>query len=112
MPIAATTFQCPLLETVTIQCSKDDDKDEINKIVSAMVANGSSLEKIQVTFYEDIREKELAERRLAGQEKETARGKLEKILKKRREWVDDFIDYGTEDEADAEMEDDYDSDDW
>ncbi|CAL4954150.1 unnamed protein product [Urochloa decumbens] len=52
MPIAGMTFMCPLLETVIIQCSKDDD--EIEKTVNAMVGYGISLEKIQVIFYEDI----------------------------------------------------------
>ncbi|CAO2177949.1 unnamed protein product [Urochloa humidicola] len=52
VPIAGMTFKCPLLETVIIQCSKDDD--EIEKTVNAMVGYGISLEKIQVIFYEDI----------------------------------------------------------
>ncbi|KAL6614348.1 hypothetical protein ACP70R_036618 [Stipagrostis hirtigluma subsp. patula] len=66
MPTAGMTFQCPLLETVTIQCSKDDDKDEMEKMVNAMVANGVSLEKIHVTFYEDIKWSDLTKRRRLG----------------------------------------------
>ncbi|TVU34849.1 hypothetical protein EJB05_16703, partial [Eragrostis curvula] len=107
----------PRLENLTLkhrksqlQCSKDDDQNEIDKIVNAMVANGSSLEKIHVTYYEDIRKRELAERRLAGQE-EKVRGKLEKILKRSREWVDDFNDYETEEDEDEEMDEDDDEDD-
>jgi hypothetical protein len=44
MPIVGMTFKCPLLETVIIQCSKDDD--EIEKTVNSMVGYGIGLEKI------------------------------------------------------------------
>ncbi|RLM62187.1 hypothetical protein C2845_PM14G14660 [Panicum miliaceum] len=84
--IIGMTFQCPLLETVMIQCSKDDV--EIQKTVDALVATGISLEKIHVTFYEDI-QKNLAERKRARQERKTRRSILEKKSKKKQDWVDD-----------------------
>ncbi|TVU34847.1 hypothetical protein EJB05_16701, partial [Eragrostis curvula] len=95
-PIPEMTFQCPLLETVTIQCSKDDDG--IKKIVNAMVANGVSSEKIHVEFYEDIKWSNIAERNRVRQEEGKERSILEKILKKRQEWVDDMIDSDNDDD--------------
>ncbi|KAF8766090.1 hypothetical protein HU200_007582 [Digitaria exilis] len=84
--ITGMTFQCPLLETVTIQCSKDDG--EIQKTVDALVAAGISLEKIQVIFNEDI-QKNLAERKRARPERKTGQSILEKKLKKMQDWVND-----------------------
>ncbi|RLM91609.1 hypothetical protein C2845_PM08G27970 [Panicum miliaceum] len=71
--IAGMTVQCPLLETVIIQCSKDDG--EIQKMVDALIATGISLEKIHVTFYEDI-QKNVAERKRKRQEGKTGRSIL------------------------------------
>ncbi|XP_025818686.1 uncharacterized protein LOC112895037 isoform X2 [Panicum hallii] len=59
MPINEMALQCPLLETVIIRCSKDDG--EIHIMVNAMVANGVSMEKINVKFYEDMVEKVVGE---------------------------------------------------
>jgi hypothetical protein len=42
------TFQCPLLESVTIQCSEGDEG--IDKLGNVLVANGVSLDKISVTI--------------------------------------------------------------
>lgn len=95
------TFQCPLLETVTIQCSKDDG--EIQKTVDALVAAGISLEKIQVIFNEDI-QKNLAERKRARQERKTGQSILEKKLKKMQDWVDDSPAISDSDNDDNEME--------
>ncbi|CAL4947056.1 unnamed protein product [Urochloa decumbens] len=114
-PISITgmTFQCPLLETVTIQCSKDDG--EIQKSVDALVAIGISLEKIHVTFYEDI-QKNLAEGKRARQEGKTGRSILEKRLKRRQDWVDDSHGISDSDNDGNEMEEtlgyEYDADDY
>ncbi|CAL4960982.1 unnamed protein product [Urochloa decumbens] len=114
-PISITgmTFQCPLLETVTIQCSKDDG--EIQKTVDALVAIGISLEKIHVTFYEDI-QKNLAERKRARQEGKTGRSILEERLKRRQDWVDDSHGISDSDSDGNEMEEtlgyEYDHDDY
>ena len=69
--IAGMTVQCPLLETVIIQCSKDDG--EIQKTVDALVATGISLEKIHVTFYEDIQKNVAESLRLRGSVREGRR---------------------------------------
>ncbi|KAL6853848.1 hypothetical protein ACP4OV_019877 [Aristida adscensionis] len=87
LAIDGMSFQCPLLETVIIQCSKDDGENKTEKLVNAMVANGVSLEKIHVTFYEDIEKRELAERMGAVQKEE--RASLERSLKENEKWVDD-----------------------
>ncbi|CAO2177948.1 unnamed protein product [Urochloa humidicola] len=111
--ITGMTFQCPFLETVTIQCSKDDS--EIQKMVDALVAIGISLEKIHVTFYEDI-EKDLAARKRARQEGKTGRSILEKRLKIRQDWVDDSHGISDSDNDGNEMEEtfgyEYDHDDY
>jgi len=79
---AGMTFKCPLLETLIIQCSKDDV--EIGKTVAAMVALGISLEKIQVIFYEDI---ERAEMRGVSLEELKKQDALEKMQKENQEKV-------------------------
>ncbi|RCV27696.1 hypothetical protein SETIT_5G345500v2, partial [Setaria italica] len=111
--ITGITFQCPLLETVIVQCSKDDG--EIQKTVDALVATGISLEKIHVTFYEDIR-KNLAERKRGRQEGKTGRSILEKKLKRRQDWVDDSHAISDNDNNGDEMEEacgyEYDPDDF
>lgn len=108
-------FKCPLLETVVIQCSKDDD--EIEKTVNAMAAHGIGLEKIQVIFYEDI---ERAERWGKSLEEMKEHDILEKARKENRERVDDCNagsdnndedDDEMEEEDDDEMEDEDDDDD-
>jgi len=125
MSIAGMTFNCPLLDTVIIQCSKDDV--EIGKTVAAMVALGISLEKIQVIFYEDI---ERAERWGVSLEELKKQDALDEMLKENREKVkgsnarSDNNDYGDEmededyysdeeemDDEDSEMDDEYDDDD-
>ncbi|OEL26465.1 hypothetical protein BAE44_0012515 [Dichanthelium oligosanthes] len=87
MPIDAITFQCPLLNSVTIQCSKGDDG--IDKMVNAMVANGVSLDRIHTTFYKDIEKSEREERVRVRQEEEKELRILQKTLKANREWIDD-----------------------
>uniref|UniRef100_A0A0E0C8P8 F-box domain-containing protein n=1 Tax=Oryza meridionalis TaxID=40149 RepID=A0A0E0C8P8_9ORYZ len=87
MPIDGMTFQCPLLETVIIQCSKGDDG--INKLVNVLAANGINPKKIQVTFYEDIEEMEQAENRCIIEEREKELCNFEKMAKKNPEWVDE-----------------------
>lgn len=47
-PVDGMTFQCPLLESVTIQCSEGDEG--IDKLGNVLVANGVSLDKINVTI--------------------------------------------------------------
>ncbi|XP_047043643.1 putative F-box/LRR-repeat protein At3g42770 [Lolium rigidum] len=47
-PVDGMTFQCPLLESVTIQCSEGDEG--IDKLGNVLVANGVSLDKISVTI--------------------------------------------------------------
>jgi hypothetical protein len=125
MSIAGMTFNCPLLDTVIIQCSKDDVK--IENTVAAMVALGISLEKIQVIFYEDI---ERAERWGVSLEELKKQDALDEMLKENREKVkgsnarSDNNDYGDEmededyysdeeemDDEDSEMDDEYDDDD-
>jgi hypothetical protein len=124
MSIAGMTFNCPLLDTVIIQCSKDDVK--IENTVAAMVALGISLEKIQLIFYEDI---ERAERWGVILEELKKQDALDKMLKENREKVkgnarSDNNDYGDEmededyysdeeemDDEDSEMDDEYDDDD-
>ena len=107
--IAGMTVQCPLLETVVIQCSKDDG--EIQKTVDALVATGISLEKIHVTFYEDIL-KNVAERKRKRQEGKTGRSVLEKKLKKEQDWVDDSHAISDSDNDGGEMEETFDYDDY
>ncbi|KAL6853847.1 hypothetical protein ACP4OV_019876 [Aristida adscensionis] len=102
------SFQCPRLETVIIQCSKGGSENKTEKLVNAMVANGVSLEKIHVTFYEDIVKRNLPERMGVGQEEE--RNNLERRLKENEEWVDDS--YALSDDNDDEMEDEYQYDDY
>lgn len=108
MPIAGMTFECPLLETVIIQCSKDDN--EIEKTVNTMVAHGVSLEKIQVIFHEDI---ERAERWGMSLEKLKEHDILEKARKENQERVDDNnAGSDSSDDDSEEMEDEeYDDDD-
>jgi hypothetical protein len=125
MSIAGMTFNCPLLDTVIIQCSKDDVK--IENTVAAMVALGISLEKIQVIFYEDI---ERAERWGVSLEELKKQDALDEMLKENREKVkgsnarSDNNDYGDEmededyysdeeemDDEDSEIDDEYDDDD-
>jgi hypothetical protein len=124
MSIAGMTFNCPLLDTVIIQCSKDDVK--IENTVAAMVALDISLEKIQLIFYEDI---ERAERWGVILEELKKQDALDKMLKENREKVkgnarSDNNDYGDEmededyysdeeemDDEDSEMDDEYDDDD-
>ncbi|KAG2578783.1 hypothetical protein PVAP13_6NG111500 [Panicum virgatum] len=115
IPVAGMAFKCPLLETVVIQCSKDDD--EIEKTVNAMAAHGIGLEKIQVIFYEDI---ERAERWGKSLEEMKEHDILEKARKENRERVDDCNagsdnndedDDEMEEEDDDEMEDEDDDDD-
>ena len=103
--IAGMTVQCPLLETVVIQYSKDDG--EIQKTVDALVATGISLEKIHVTFYEDIL-KNVAERKRKRQEGKTGRSVLEKKLKKEQDWVDDSHAISDSDNDGEEMEETFD----
>ncbi|CAO1944789.1 unnamed protein product [Urochloa humidicola] len=105
VPIAGMTFKCPLLETVIIQCSKDDD--EIVKTVNAMVEYGISLEKIQVIFYEDI---ERAERWGKTLEEMKEHGILEKARKENQERADNSK-AGSDDNDEMEDEDDEDDED-
>nr|CAB3474511.1 unnamed protein product [Digitaria exilis] len=108
MPITGMTFECPLLETVIVQCSKDDN--EIEQTVNAMVAHGVSLEKIQVIFHEDI---ERAERWGMSLEKLKEHDILEKARKENQERVDDNnAGSDNSDDDSEEMEDEeYDDDD-
>ncbi|TKW17182.1 hypothetical protein SEVIR_5G349600v4 [Setaria viridis] len=114
VPINGMTLQCPLLETVVIRCSKDDR--EIHKMVNAMVANGVSLEKINVKFYEVLVEKVIAEIIRSRHEQEKEFAIFEKTMEENPEWVDDSIyarsdsnnnnnEEGIEDEEDDEWED-------
>ena len=79
------TFQCPLLESVTIQCSEGDEG--IDKLGNVLVANGVSLDKINVTilvtnkfrtdeihvtFYEYIRKRALEEKIRASERRQDA----------------------------------------
>lgn len=107
MPIDGMTFQCPLLETVIIQCSKGDDG--INKLVNVLAANGINPKKIQVNFYEDIEEMERAENRRIIEEREKELCNFEKMAKKNPEWVDEsrYADSNPETDSD-EYDDDYD----
>nr|XP_034592549.1 histone H2A.Z-specific chaperone CHZ1-like [Setaria viridis]XP_034592550.1 histone H2A.Z-specific chaperone CHZ1-like [Setaria viridis]XP_034592551.1 histone H2A.Z-specific chaperone CHZ1-like [Setaria viridis]XP_034592552.1 histone H2A.Z-specific chaperone CHZ1-like [Setaria viridis]XP_034592553.1 histone H2A.Z-specific chaperone CHZ1-like [Setaria viridis]XP_034592554.1 histone H2A.Z-specific chaperone CHZ1-like [Setaria viridis]TKW17184.1 hypothetical protein SEVIR_5G349800v2 [Setaria v len=106
MPIAGMTFKCPLLETVIIQCSRDDD--EIENTVNAMVSYGISSEKIQVIFYEDI---ERARRWGKSLEEMKEHDILEKARKENRERVDDSnAGSDNSDDDNDEMEDEYDED--
>lgn len=83
--------------------------------MDALVATGISLEKIHVTFYEDIR-KNLAERKRGRQEGKTGRSILEKKLKRRQDWVDDSHAISDNDNNGDEMEEacgyEYDPDDF
>ncbi|CAO2171715.1 unnamed protein product [Urochloa humidicola] len=101
------TFKCPLLETVIIQCSKDDD--EIEKMVNAMVGYGISLEKIQVIFYEDI---ERAKRWGKTLEEMKEHDILEKARKeKENQERADNSKAGSDDNDEMEDEDDEDDED-
>ncbi|CAO2177952.1 unnamed protein product [Urochloa humidicola] len=114
VPINGRTLKCPLLKTVVIRCSKDDG--EIHKMVNALVVNGVSLEKISVTFYEDITEKVIGVMRRFRYEQEKEFAIFEKTLEENPEWVDDsnagssIDEEGTEDEDDDESEDEDDED--
>lgn len=107
------TLHCPLLEVV-IRCSKNDK--EILKMVNTMVANGVSLKKINVTFYEDIAKKLMVEIIRSREEQEKEFTIFEKTLEENPEWVDDSSsaasdsdnsdsDSESEDEDDDESED-------
>lgn len=102
MSIAGMTFKCPLLETVIIQCSKDDV--EIEKTVAAMVALGIGLEKIQVIFYEDI---ERAERWGVSLEELKKRDALDKMLKENREKASGSNARSDNDDGDEMEDEDY-----
>ncbi|KAM0901900.1 hypothetical protein ACQ4PT_019651 [Festuca glaucescens] len=78
MSIDGMTFWCPFLENVIIQCSKDDDG--IDKLVNVLVVNGISADKISITFYEDIKNKEHVERIRADEER------LKELWSSSRRW--------------------------
>ncbi|TVU34848.1 hypothetical protein EJB05_16702, partial [Eragrostis curvula] len=101
-------FQCPHLQTVLIYCSKGDDG--INTMVNAIVANGIDLEKIKITYYEDLMQKCLVEANRMKQEQREEFGIFEKTLKENPEWVDDNC-AGSESDDDDDNDDD-DDDEW
>ncbi|TVU21454.1 hypothetical protein EJB05_31088, partial [Eragrostis curvula] len=107
-------FQCPHLQTVIIQCSKDDS--EIDTIVNAMLDNGVNLEKIQVIFYEDLIKRGVSEVTINFQKQKKEFGIFEKMLKENPEWPDNSIYAGSEsdnndDDEEWWNEDDDDDDD-
>ncbi|GJM92893.1 hypothetical protein PR202_ga09399 [Eleusine coracana subsp. coracana] len=109
MPNSEMTFHCPHLQTVIIHCSKDDS--EIYTVVNAMVDNGVALEKIQVTFYEDIIKRCVSEVRSNLQKQKKELRIFEKMLKENPEWADDSSYTGSEsDNRDDDDDDDEDND--
>ncbi|TVU34845.1 hypothetical protein EJB05_16699 [Eragrostis curvula] len=100
-------LQCPHLQEVIIHCSKGDEG--IDTMVNAMVANGVSLEKIQITFYEDIVEKCRSEVARKTQERRKQFSIFEKTLKENPEWVDNSSYAGSD--SDNSNDDDGDNDD-
>uniref|UniRef100_A0ACD5VSC9 Uncharacterized protein n=1 Tax=Avena sativa TaxID=4498 RepID=A0ACD5VSC9_AVESA len=112
MSVDVMTFQCPFLESVTIQCSKDDDG--IDKLVNVLVVNGISAEVISTTLCEDIKERAHAERIRADEERSKELGIFEKMAKENPEWIDD--DPYAMSEPDSEQSeaysDEYDDDDF
>jgi hypothetical protein len=112
MSIDGITFQCPFLENVIIQCSKDDDG--IDKLVNVLVVNGISADKISITFYEDTKKKEHLVRRRADEERLKELFIFEKMAKKNREWIDEdryAVSEPDSDQNDA-YSDEYDEDDF
>uniref|UniRef100_A0A0E0JPQ0 F-box domain-containing protein n=1 Tax=Oryza punctata TaxID=4537 RepID=A0A0E0JPQ0_ORYPU len=108
MPIDGMTFQCLLLETVIIQCSKGDDG--IDKLVNVLAANGINPKKIQVTFYEDIEEMELAKNRRIIEEQEKELCNFDKMAKENPKWDDEshYADSNPGTDSDEYDDDDYD----
>ena len=84
MPIDGMTFQCPLLESVVIQCSEGDGS--IDKLLSVLVVNGISLDNINIAFYDEIEKRDRAERIRADEEQSKELRIFEKRVKRNPEW--------------------------
>ncbi|CAM0883270.1 unnamed protein product [Alopecurus aequalis] len=102
MPIAGMTFQCPFLERVIVQCSKDDDG--VDKLVNVLVMIGISADQINIAFHEDIEKREHVEMRHADEERWKELKIFEKMAKKNPEWMDDDEPYAMS-EPDSERSD-------
>jgi hypothetical protein len=112
MSIDRMTFQCPFLESVIIQCSKDDDG--IDKLVNVLVVNGISADKISITFYEDIKNSKHVERRRVDGEWLKELCVFEKMAKRNPEWIDDdpYAMSEPDSEQNGAYSDEYDADDF